>query len=98
METDSSLNQQMNQLVCALINYGITREEAVDHFKKIFTVQVLARSKGNQCKAARELGVHRNTLSREIKQSNIDVKKASVAFRSPMPSRSVSVERIAKAG
>jgi len=33
---------------------------------------VLAAHRGNQCKAAKELGMHRNTLSRTIAELNMD--------------------------
>jgi len=51
---------------------GITYSEAVRDFKKRFILEVLAHHKGNQCKAARELGMHRNTLSRTITELEID--------------------------
>ena len=35
-------------------------------FEKKFIKRVLDRSKGNQSRAARMLGIHRNTLSRKI--------------------------------
>ncbi len=51
---------------------GITYAEAVRAFKRRFLLQVLAGHNGNQCKAAEELGVHRNTLSRMIAELGID--------------------------
>ena len=36
--------------------------DAVREFKKRFLLEVLVRHRGNQCKAAEELGMHRNTL------------------------------------
>lgn len=51
---------------------GITYNEAVREFKKRFLVEVLAHHRGNQCKAAKELGMHRNTLSRTISELQID--------------------------
>ena len=43
-------------------------------FKKRFILTVLQDSKGNQCKAARQLGMHRNTLSRTISELKLDAK------------------------
>jgi len=51
---------------------GITYAEGVREFKKRFILEVLARHRGNQCKAARELGMHRNTLSRTIAELDLN--------------------------
>ncbi len=51
---------------------GITYAEGVREFKKRFLMEVLARHRGNQCKAARELGMHRNTLSRTIAELELN--------------------------
>ena len=49
-----------------MVERGILFEEAVNEFEKKFIKRVLDRSKGNQSRAARLLGIHRNTLSRKI--------------------------------
>jgi transposase-like protein len=36
---------------------------------------VLEENKGTQCRAARQLGMHRNTLSRTIDELKIDVRE-----------------------
>jgi DNA-binding NtrC family response regulator len=51
---------------------GITYAEGVREFKKRFILEVLARHRGNQCKAAQELGMHRNTLSRTIAELDLN--------------------------
>jgi DNA-binding NtrC family response regulator len=51
---------------------GITYAEGLREFKKRFILEVLARHRGNQCKAARELGMHRNTLSRTIAELELN--------------------------
>src|SRR5258708_10015320 len=45
---------------------GISYSDAVRQFKKRYILEVLSHHKGNQCKAADELGMHRNTLSRTL--------------------------------
>ena len=35
---------------------------------------VLEQNKGNQCKAAKQLGMHRNTLSRTITELELDIR------------------------
>ena len=54
---------------------NILYSEAVREFKKCFIATVLEENKGNQCRAARQLGMHRNTLSRTIDELKIDVRE-----------------------
>ena len=53
---------------------NILYSEAVREFKKRFIITVLEENRGNQCKAARQLGMHRNTLSRTMQELKIDVR------------------------
>lgn len=53
---------------------GILYSEGVIEFKKRFILNILKECKGNQCKAARELNMHRNTLARTIIELKIDVR------------------------
>lgn len=66
------MKRELDSLVTQMHSGGITYEEAVREFKKRFLVEVLAHNRGNQCKAAKELGMHRNTLSRTIAELDID--------------------------
>ena len=47
-------------------------EEAINEFEKRFIKRVLDSSNGNQSRAARLLGIHRNTLSRKIDLYKLD--------------------------
>ncbi len=47
------------------------RECTLDELEKIYIKKILQKTKGNKNEAARILGVHRNTLSRKIKESEI---------------------------
>jgi Fis family transcriptional regulator len=49
-----------------LVERGIRLEEALTEFEKKFIKRVLEHSHGNQSRAARVLGIHRNTLSRKV--------------------------------
>jgi DNA-binding NtrC family response regulator len=62
---------------------NILYSEAVREFKKKFILTVLQENKGNQCKAARQLGMHRNTLSRTIAELDLDVKMLRTGTRRP---------------
>lgn len=66
------MKRELESLVAQMYAAGITYDEAVREFKKKYILEVLARHKGNQCKAAREIGVHRNTLSRTIAELKLD--------------------------
>jgi len=60
------VRDQLEGLVAQMVDRGITFEEAVEEFEKRFIKSVLDREEGNQCRAAKVLGIHRNTLSRKI--------------------------------
>ncbi len=62
---------------------NILYSEAVREFKKRFILTVLEENKGNQCRAARELGMHRNTLSRTLTELKIDVRQLRDGVRRP---------------
>jgi Fis family transcriptional regulator len=66
------VKEQLESLVGLMVERGILLEEAVTEFEKKFIKRVLDFSKGNQCRAARILGIHRNTLSRKIAEYHLD--------------------------
>jgi len=66
------VRRELDSLVTQMRDGGITYEEAVREFKKRYLIEVLAHHRGNQCKASKELGMHRNTLSRTIAELQID--------------------------
>jgi two-component system nitrogen regulation response regulator GlnG len=55
-----------------MVERGILFDEAVNEFEKRFIKRALDRSNGNQSRAARLLGIHRNTLSRKIGLYKLD--------------------------
>ncbi len=77
------MKDQLEALILQMYKSGITYSEAVCEFKKKFIVTVLQDSNGNQCKAARELGMHRNTLSRTITELKLDAKALRNGRRPP---------------
>jgi DNA-binding NtrC family response regulator len=60
------VKEQLDTLVGLMVERGIHFDEAVNEFEKKFIKRVLDRSRGNQSRAARLLGIHRNTLSRKM--------------------------------
>ncbi|MEO8680769.1 MAG: helix-turn-helix domain-containing protein, partial [Vicinamibacterales bacterium] len=61
------MRELLEQLVSEMVERGIRYEDAQREFDKRFIARVVEKSKGNLCKAADVLGVHRNTLTRKIK-------------------------------
>ena len=65
------MKEQLESLVGSMVERGILLEEAVTEFEKKFIKRVLERSNGNQSRAAKVLGIHRNTLSRKVDEYNL---------------------------
>lgn len=65
------MHKLLDQLVGEMVAKGVHYEDAQREFDKRFVTCVLEKSDGNLCKAADTLGVHRNTLSRKIKELKI---------------------------
>jgi Fis family transcriptional regulator, factor for inversion stimulation protein len=66
------VKEQLESLVAMMVERGILLEEAVTEFEKKFIKRVLESSKGNRCRAAKILGIHRNTLSRKIGEYHLN--------------------------
>jgi Fis family transcriptional regulator, factor for inversion stimulation protein len=92
------VKRELDNLVMQMRAGGITYEEAVREFKRRFLLDVLAHHRGNQCKAARELGVHRNTLSRMLAELQIDPAVVRSGARRPPRSErgSLDLKQIAR--
>jgi hypothetical protein len=54
-----------------MVEKGIRYDAIVQDFERCYITRVLERVKGNQSRAARTLGMHRNTLSRKIAEYNL---------------------------
>ena len=77
------MKDQLEALVAQMHGSGILYSEAVREFKKRFIVNVLQQNKGNQCKAARELGMHRNTLSRAMAELGLSLAEVRASLKRP---------------
>ena len=88
------MKDQLEALVMQMYKSGIFYSEAVREFKKLFIITVLEENNGNQCKAARQLGMHRNTLSRTIAELKVDVRALrNGARRPPRGERPIALEK-----
>lgn len=83
MRKEDLVKRELDNLVTQMHAGGITYDEAVREFKRRFILEVLASHRGNQCKAAKELGVHRNTLSRILTELDIDPVQVRHGLRRP---------------
>jgi Fis family transcriptional regulator, factor for inversion stimulation protein len=77
------VKDQLEALVTQMYKSNILYSEAVREFRKRFILTVLQENRGNQCRAARALGMHRNTLSRTISELKIDVRQLRDGVRRP---------------
>ena len=77
------MKDQLEALVLQMYRSNILYSEGVREFKKRFILTVLQENKGNQCRAARELNMHRNTLSRVITELKIDVRQLRDGIKRP---------------
>jgi DNA-binding NtrC family response regulator len=91
------LKRELDGLITQMHSSGISYVEAVRQFKKRYILEVLAHHKGNQCKAAAELGMHRNTLSRTLAELDMDTTQIRNGMRRPPRSERPQVQSIASA-
>jgi DNA-binding protein Fis len=64
------VKDQLEALVTQMIDRGLLFEEAMTEFEKKFILKVLEKNRGNQTKAARAMGIHRNTLNKRLATYN----------------------------
>jgi DNA-binding NtrC family response regulator len=62
---------------------GVRFDDAVREFKRAFLREVLVANRGNQCKAAEELGMHRNTLSRAMAELGLSLSEVRAGIKRP---------------
>jgi len=86
---------ELDALISQMHKGGILYTEAVREFRKAFLATVLRENNGNQSKAARELGMHRNTLTRTASQLGLDLRSLSPSSRRP-PGREPSLSAVRK--
>jgi DNA-binding NtrC family response regulator len=60
------LKERMEAICLELIDKGILYSEALGQFERCFIIEVVRRNDGNLMRAARELGIHRNTLAQRM--------------------------------
>ena len=66
------MKDQLEALIGQMVERGILLEEALAEFERRFIKRVMDHVEGNQCRAARTLGIHRNTLGRKLGEYKLD--------------------------
>jgi DNA-binding NtrC family response regulator len=82
-EQGVTVKRELDSLVTQMHSSGIRYEEAVREFKKQYLREVLVANRGNQCKAAEELGIHRNTLSRTMAELGLSLAEVRAGLKRP---------------
>jgi Fis family transcriptional regulator, factor for inversion stimulation protein len=77
------VRRELDSLVTQMHSSGVRYDDAVREFKKQFLREVLVAHRGNQCKAAEELGMHRNTLSRAMADLGLDLSEVRAGLKRP---------------
>jgi DNA-binding NtrC family response regulator len=90
------VKEQLEKLVLQMYRSGTKYSEAVREFQKAFITAVLREMNGNQVRAADQLGVHRNTLRRNL-ELDVDIKGVRLSRRRPPVSSGLSPLRDKKA-
>ena len=60
------ISDRLEKLVEEMVDRGVRYEDAVHEFEKRFISRVLGSCDGSLTKAADTLGIHRNTLTRNM--------------------------------
>ncbi|HEY1903091.1 MAG TPA: helix-turn-helix domain-containing protein [Terracidiphilus sp.] len=77
------MRRELDILVTQMHSSGMGYDNAVREFKKQYLREVLLAHRGNQCKAAEELGMHRNTLSRAMAELGLNLAEVRSGLKRP---------------
>ena len=69
------MKEQLERVVSEMIDRGLRYDEAVGEFERKFIMTALEKNKGNQTKAAKAMGIHRNTLNKRLTSYNHNSRK-----------------------
>ena len=61
-----TIDGQLQRIIDELVSKGIPLEAAKKEFEKKYVAAAVTRASGNMGRAAKSLGIHRNTLQRKI--------------------------------
>ncbi len=88
------MRSEHDEFISQILKGGILYPEAVREFRQAFITTVLRENNGNQSKTARELGMHRNTLSRTVSALRLEIRALRPGSRRlPSSERFVAVAK-----
>ncbi len=77
------MKRELDAMITQMHSAGVSYAEAVRQFKRRYILEILSAHKGNQCKAAEELGMHRNTLARTLTELDLHTAEIRSGMRRP---------------
>ena len=77
------MKEELERLVLQMYRSGLRYSDAVREFQRTFLATILRAENANQVRVAKRLGIHRNTLRRQIRELGMDIKALRVAHRRP---------------
>jgi len=66
-----TIKELLEQVIQEVVGKGLFWPEVSGEFEKLFIIQALRISGGNVSQAAELMGIHRNTLSKKIREHRI---------------------------
>ena len=72
MTKKTTVKEVLESVVEEMVDNGIYWAEVQAQFEKLFILRALHKSNGSVYLAAKFMGVHRNTLSKKIREHEID--------------------------
>jgi DNA-binding NtrC family response regulator len=70
-----TIKQVLEEVIEEMLDKGIYWPEFAAQLEKLYIMKALSETNGSVYKAAELMGVHRNTLSKRIKEFGIDRRK-----------------------
>jgi Fis family transcriptional regulator, factor for inversion stimulation protein len=81
------MKEKFDGLVEHLLTGNIFLPEAIEILERSMIRRALEECDGNQCAAAKQLGIHRNTLQRKINDFGLGVRRKPAARAVRVPRR-----------
>jgi ActR/RegA family two-component response regulator len=73
------MRDKLRKLVAEMVRGGIPLDMACHEFERIYLEEVLLAHDGNHSAAARDLGIHRNTLARKLEAQPSRLRRVGMA-------------------
>lgn len=67
-----TIKEILEQAIEEIVGKGVYWPEVCAEFEKLFIIRALRQSGGSVYRAAELMGIHRNTLSKKIKEYRVD--------------------------